>query len=446
MQHAAQTLAAQNRFAAAPKQTEAQPTVASVATAAAAAFARRSWAAASTRFAAEDNRPSVSGPPRRSFRSVAAVEPEPAAPATAQTPATARRQWKATAKKVVEDDAAAASVFKGLASFGVKSAGPRGSSKVPSVGPPSRWAAAARATRSQPRVGGRWWTAYKRMHGRVQDASGIPDSGNASSDTGDSGGGHMAEIEEHALALLLRVPSRGELQMQQEAAKATAASDEGAGSAARASGQESWGRRQQAPPAALPATLARGGARESQVGPGRGRWSVTAAAVGEGQEQGADSSRDSLRACVCGESASAANGGDDAEAAAADAGTDANGVAPVAPPVGPADGLRDDWADAVPHLPAVNAMRPWVGARRILGQLGADSGTVEPPVQALLGPPVPGGSDGGTGPGPGAPAGADGLVPSSDARPGGSRPLGGAWLRAKELTAPASAETDPKVW
>lgn len=451
MQHAAQTLAAQNRFATLPKETEARPTLTSVATAAAAAFARSSWAAASTRVVADGNRTSVSAPRRRSFRSIAAVEPEPTAstPASAAAPATARRQWKATAKKVVGDDpAAAGGMFQGLASFGVRSAAHRSSSKVASAAQPSRWAAAARASRGQPVEGGRWWTAYRRMHGRFKVASAVPDSGDDTSDSGGSDGGHMAEIEEHALALLLRVPSRGELQMRHDAAQATAACDEGAGGAARASGRGGWVLLQQAPPAAPPAALAHGGVREPPVGPARGRWSLAAAAVGEGQEEGTYSVSDSAHACVRGESAThalAASSGDGAEAAAAHAATgDVGSRSRAAAWAGLAAGSADG-ADAPPSLLVPSAMQPWLGARTMLGRRSTDSGAEEGPVQPLSVPPVPGGSGAGIGAGAGAPDG-DGGAPESDARPGRVKPLGSAWLRAKELTAPAAQETGAKVW
>lgn len=223
--------------------------------------------------------------------------------------------------------------FKGLASF--HPVAPRFSKQV---GLAMLRQGSARGSPNPQAQDSRWSTAYRRVQGPFRVASAIPDDGDAVSDPGGGASEHMEEIEEHALALLLRVPSRGELQMQRDAAAAVA----GDGADGTAAGAHGWGlaRRARQPPAAAPPARA----RESQV---KLRWSTAAGAVGEGCEAAADGGRVSAAR----EAAQLPQDGVSAASAIL-------AVDDIQQAMSPASELRDDGATPQARLPIFSRMKP----------------------------------------------------------------------------------------
>eukprot|EP00892_Ulva_mutabilis_P002647 jgi/Ulvmu1/12383/UM009_0029.1 len=300
LRHAAHTLAAQNRFAAAAtRQVERRPTMSLSSVAASAVTAAKapsgSWAALAARASGRSTAAAPSSDQRgpqasqASRGKVAAAPGATTAPADPAQPGLSRTasRWRATAKQVVP--AVGPGEFRGLASFHMRA------ELVPSARSPSlmeraltagRVASGVRGAVLQNDEGGaqqqqgRWRLAYRWMQGRPRVVSAQAVAGGRSSDAGAETSARLAEIERHALALLLRVPSRGELQLQQDVALVqgsgeAAARPEGAG-AGPAGGRSSMGAR----------GVSWGSASGRTVGGGAGgvRWSAVAAAVGEGME------------------------------------------------------------------------------------------------------------------------------------------------------------------
>ena len=277
LRHAAQTLAAQNRFGVVTPATARAPAWASLASAAATVAASASSALLAGRGGRRGgSSASPLGPrdgPRLSFGQVtpkrAAAAPDPEKVSTG----TVAGRWKATAQQLVPGPGAAglsskSREFRGMATFHEAAVlQPRAKSST-------LWQRSSQMlSGGQPRAGQEsgWRLAYRRMRGRPRVMS-SQDVGGAAVGGSADGGVRMAEIEEHALALLLRVPSRGELQLRQDAAMAQD------GNAADGRAEVDGGRTDGSDHGA-------GNTPDRPVRPSaaRIRWS-TAAAVGESRE------------------------------------------------------------------------------------------------------------------------------------------------------------------